>query len=259
MVRRVSVERDRAAVSGFVTGDGTPSVVMIPSLGRGASDFFGLAERLAGAGLTSIAVDPRGIGESTGPSEGLTLHDYASDVVMLCESCGAIRVDVIGHAFGNRVARCLATYRPDLVRRVVLLAAGGQQRIDPGVREALGRCFDTASSNDDHMASVATAFFAPGHDPSPWRDGWFGEAARAQIAAVERTPFDRIASAGTADVLLIQGTRDRVAPPEVGRAVAAAIGSRARYVEVDAGHAMLPECGDDIARAVIDFLSDAGA
>jgi pimeloyl-ACP methyl ester carboxylesterase len=31
----------------------------------------------------------------------------------------------VGHAFGSRVARCLAADRPELVRRVVLPAAGG--------------------------------------------------------------------------------------------------------------------------------------
>ena len=49
------------------TIEGTgPIVLMIPSLGRGASDFDDLSRRLVAAGFTSVRPDPRGIGRSTG-------------------------------------------------------------------------------------------------------------------------------------------------------------------------------------------------
>ncbi len=41
-------------------------IVLLPSLGRGASDFGPIAERLAGAGYRVLRPQPRGIGQSRG-------------------------------------------------------------------------------------------------------------------------------------------------------------------------------------------------
>ena len=57
-------------------GQGTP-VVLIPSLGRGASDFDLLSSQLAEVGYHAIAPEPRGIGNSTGELEGLTMSDFS--------------------------------------------------------------------------------------------------------------------------------------------------------------------------------------
>jgi pimeloyl-ACP methyl ester carboxylesterase len=231
--------------------------VLIPSLGRGVDDFTQLAGALAGGGMRAIAIDPRGIGSSTGPLDDLTLHDYAADVAAVIEARAEDAVDVVGHAFGNRVARCLATDRPDLVRRVVLIAAGGSRPIDPDVRATLARCFDTQLPQKDRMQSVADAFFAPGHDASVWRSGWFPEAAVAQSRAAERTAVEEWLDAGGAEVLVVQGSADPIAPPDVGRSLVDRLDGRARLIEVEAGHALLPEQPDAIATAVLGFLSEA--
>jgi pimeloyl-ACP methyl ester carboxylesterase len=50
-----------------------------------------------------------------------------------------------------------------------------------------------------------------------------------------------------------------MAPPAVGRRLAAAAGERARYVEVpDCGHAILPEQPEAVAVAVVGFLRSLG-
>jgi pimeloyl-ACP methyl ester carboxylesterase len=65
---------------------------------------------------------PRGLGGSDGPLRGLTLHDYARDVGVVIARESAEPVVVVGHAFGNWVARMVAADL--LVRGVALLAAG---------------------------------------------------------------------------------------------------------------------------------------
>jgi pimeloyl-ACP methyl ester carboxylesterase len=79
---------------------------------------------------------PRGIGGSIGPLEGITLHDLAADVASVVATEGQGPAVVIGHAFGNWVARTLAADRPDLVRGIVLAAAALKGPLPPGVREA---------------------------------------------------------------------------------------------------------------------------
>ena len=97
---------------------------------------------------------------------------------------------VVGHAFGNRVARMMATRHPARIRGVVLLAAGGKVRMEPDIEEALVKSFDLAIAEPQRLAYVAKAFFAPGNDPAVWRDGWFAKVAEAQIEATDKTPVD---------------------------------------------------------------------
>jgi pimeloyl-ACP methyl ester carboxylesterase len=181
---------------------------------------------------------------------GPTLHEIAASVAAVIEAAGRGPAHVVGHAFGNRVARCVAADRPDLVRSVTLLAAGGLIEPEREVWEALARCVGNPTVED-----LALAMFAPGNDPSGWLDGWSADRARAQGAAVRATPVEDWWLAGAAPLLVVQGLADRVAVPENGRRLVAEAGGRARLVEIEgAGHALLPERPDEVAAAVIDFL-----
>ena len=237
-----------------VRGEG-PLVVLIPSLGRGASDFDDLATRLAAAGYEAAAIDPRGIGASTGPMENLTLADYAADVAAVAEKLSPRPAVLIGHAFGNRVARATAADHPEAVSGLILLAAGGQVAPAPDVAKALAEVFDTTVSPAQHRADVQKAFFAPGNDPGVWLDGWHPAAQRAQSAAVRATGADAWQGGGRADVLIVQASDDLVAPPANAEVLARAHPDRVRVVILPhAVHAMLPEQPDEIARIVIAYL-----
>jgi pimeloyl-ACP methyl ester carboxylesterase len=108
-----------------------PVVLMIPSLGRPAGDFDLLAARLVAAGYTAIRPQPRGIGQSTGPMQGVSLRDLAADALSPVPA-GSGPIIVIGHAFGQRVGRMLATEHPERVRIMVMLADGGTAPMRPG-------------------------------------------------------------------------------------------------------------------------------
>ena len=100
-------------------------VVLLPSWARGAQDFEDLMVALACAGFRAVAVNPRGVDGSTGELVGITNHDLATDVAGVIEALDIAPAHIIGHAYGNRLARCLATDRPECVKTVILLAAGG--------------------------------------------------------------------------------------------------------------------------------------
>lgn len=247
-------EKPGIAVEALVDGSG-PLVVMIPSLGRPAEDFDDLARRVTAAGFTAARIQPRGVGRSAGPMQGQTLFDLAGDAALVIERLGAPAI-VIGHAFGQREARALATARPDLVRGVVTLAAGGKAPLPEKARLALIGCFDTTLSAAQHLENVRYAFFAPGNDAAVWRGGWYGETARLQIAATQATPLERWWGGGSAPMLVVQGLQDTIALPENGRALKAEFGARVTLVEIDgAGHALLPEKPAEIAAAAVPFLA----
>ncbi len=258
------------SIEALVEGSG-PLVVMIASLGRPAEDFDDLARCVAAAGYAAVRPQPRGIGKSKGPMLGTSLSDIAGDVGMVVERLAGAPAVLIGHAFGQRVARMLATTRPDLVRGVVMLAAGGKVPVPQRARDALSGCFDLTLPGDAHIENVRYAFFAPGNDPVVWRSGWYPEVAqmqRASTVGLERdsptaihsagaqaTSVDAWWAAGSAPLLVVQGLQDTVALPENGRLLKAEFGDRVELIEIDrAGHALLPEQPELVANNVLKFL-----
>jgi len=130
-------------------------VVLLPSLGRGAEDFDAIAAKLAAAHFLVLRPQPRGIGASRGPLTGIDLHDYAADVAAVIEAAGRGPAFVVGHAFGNRVARMLATDRGDLVRGVSLVAANvGRDPSPPDVRAAIRASADPALPDDVRLEAL---------------------------------------------------------------------------------------------------------
>jgi len=258
IVSRTDAKGDvRIAVT--IRGAG-PLVVLIPSLGRGGADFDDLATRLAAAGFEAAAIDPRGIGQSSGPMEGVTLADYATDVAAVVKALSPEPAVLVGHAFGNRVARATAAADPAVAAALVLLAAGGQVAPALDASKALMDVFDTSLAPDKHLAAVQKAFFAPGHDPRIWSDGWNPTVMRAQRAALRATGPETWVGAGKADILIVQAEDDVIAPPANAEALVKAYPDRVKVVLLPhAGHAMLPEQPKAIADIVIGFLARRGA
>jgi pimeloyl-ACP methyl ester carboxylesterase len=242
-------------IEAIAEGSG-PILVMLPSSSRDSEDFDTVAEAFAQAGLRVLRPQPRGMGRSTGPLDGLTLHDYARDVAAVIEHAGAGPVVVLGHAFGQWIARTLATDRPDLVRGVVLAAAAAKSS-PPELREALSRCVDVNLPDAERIAALRVAFFAPGHDPAPeWLAGWHAAASRSQRAASAATPQEEWWTAGSAPVLDLQGEQDPWRPRATVDDFRNDLGAeRVTVVAIpDCSHAMFPEQPAAVVRAVLDWI-----
>jgi pimeloyl-ACP methyl ester carboxylesterase len=82
--------------------------------------------------LTSLSSDPyRSMlpikGRSIGPMTKITLQDFARDIAEVVKAHGGGKAVVVGHAYGNWVARMTATDFPALVRGVVIAAGPAKQ------------------------------------------------------------------------------------------------------------------------------------
>jgi pimeloyl-ACP methyl ester carboxylesterase len=240
----------------YDSGEG-PTVLMLASLGRGAEDFADLAARVAAAGYRAIGVQPRGIGGSRGTLEGVTFDELARDVGAVLEWAGEGPAILIGHAFGNRLARNAARLFPGKVKALILLAAGGQVPIPPDIAADLMACFDEALAPELHLAAVKRGFFAPGNDPAVWQDGWYPTTAMRQTTAVRASDHGAWKLGGGQPMLIVQALQDVIAPPANALALAEAAPDRIRIAEIDgAGHAMLPERPAEIAAHVLAYLSE---
>ncbi len=241
-------------------GEG-PIIVLLPSLGRGAEDFEPIASALTEAGFRVLRPQPRGIGQSRGAMSGIDLHDLAADVAAVIEHEGAGPAFVVGHAFGNRVARLLATVRPDLVRAVGLVAANiGKAPSPPRVREAIKASADPSRPDDERLEALQFAFFAPGNDPRPWLRGWHPEVLAAERIAGDRTSREEDYAAGQAPVLYLQPDHDPLAHAEDAHEYKRALGERVTVVIIpQASHAAIAEQPHFIAQALIEYAQSLDA
>ncbi len=250
----VEIEVDRGVIDVAVGGDG-PLVVFVPSLGRGRSDFDELAAACADAGFRTAPPEPRGIGATTAPLEDATMATLAGDVAAVVDGLDADTAIVVGHAFGNRVARMTATDFPELIHGVALLACGGAVQPAPEITAALLGVFDESLPPERHLDHVRTAFFAYGNDPAVWFDGWHTDVAMRQIIATREQPVEHWWEAGAAQVLVVHPAADVIAPIANAHDIVARLGERAELVTIDrAGHALLPEQPAAVAAAVIEWM-----
>ena len=251
------VEIGNAVLESAIYGAGD-AVILLPGGGCSVSYFEPLAQTLATAGFRAVAINPRGVSASTGPLEGLTLHHLAADIAGVIEALEETSVHVLGHAFGNRIARCLATDRPDLARSVILLAAGGLAGPAPETHAPVQRLLHQDITQAERLALMQAVYLSPASDPRVLLqvEQWPMVAA-AQIAASQATPIEDWWEGGTAPLLIVQGLDDRRAVPENGRALRDQMGARVRLVEIpQAGHLALLEQPQAIAEAVMTFLRE---
>lgn len=115
-----------------------PAVILVAGSGSvdreatvaGIPIFTQLAGALAQQGFIVLRYDKRGVGQSGGRSERITLNDYADDVVAAVrwlrrrDDVDRNRLAVAGHSEGGAVA-LIAAGRTDQVRSLILVATPG--------------------------------------------------------------------------------------------------------------------------------------
>lgn len=250
-VDRKIVMRREVCLDVFIQGQG-PLMVLLPSLGRGAQDFDPMARVLEHEGFRVVRPQPRGIGGSTSPHPYADLHDCSNDIIAVIEALGAGPAVLVGHAFGNRVSRLLATIRPDLVTGVVLVAANvGHAPSPPIVREAIRNSANTSLPDEVRLQALSYAFFAQGNDPGPWLQGWYPEVLAAQRFAGDQTPRTIDYASGQAPVLYMQPSHDPLAHADDALEYKAALGERLTVVKIpQSSHAAIAEQPDFIAQEI---------
>jgi pimeloyl-ACP methyl ester carboxylesterase len=257
-VREIVADGD-VLIEVIAQGSG-PLVVMLASRGRGAEDFDEVAEGLAKAGFRVLRPQPRGAGRSRGSMKELSLHDFARDTAAVIQHEGDGPAVIVGHAFGNWVARMTAVDYPGLVRGVVIAAAAakaypagfaGAKELSEAVRKS----GDPALPDGERLKYLQLAFFAPGNDARVWLNGWYPEVDEAQSAAGRATKQLEWWSGGTVPLLDLQGALDPFKPPATRNETREEFGERATIVVIpNAGHALIPEQPGAVTEAILKWI-----
>ena len=221
-----------------------------------------------------ITFDNRGIGASTITDGGrLTIEGMAEDALAILDAEGINRCHVVGHSMGGLIATQLALMWPRRVESLALLCtfpdgrSGSRLTFDTfltGVRTRIGTrrmrreaflslVLSTAGMEDSArpgLEATITELFARDLADQP-------SIIMRQLRAMAR--YDamwRLRSLGSIRTLVMSGEQDRIAKPEYGRALAAAIPGAA-FVEVAyAGHALPIESPWIVNRLLAEHLGD---
>lgn len=256
-VEYTDVRGGKVSLETIVEGSGS-AIVMLPSNGRdGGADFDVVAARLAAAGYTVLRPQPRGMMGSTGPMQGVSLHLLADDVATVIQRLGGGRAVIVGHAFGHFVARMVAVDHPDLVRGVVLAAAAASHWA-PEIAATPLIAGDLSRPEPERLAALKLGFFAPGHDPAAWLQGWWPAAQKMEANSREKAGVQQSEwwSAGKAPLLELIPASDPFKPRDQWGELAASYGERVTTVVIpDASHALFPEQPEKVAAAIIAWVA----
>jgi pimeloyl-ACP methyl ester carboxylesterase len=239
-----------------------PLVVLLPSRGRGSEDFAEVAAGIAKAGFRVLRPQPRGVGGSSGPMQGLSLRDFARDTAEVIRHEGGGPAIIVGHAFGNWVARMTAVDYPQLVRGVVIVAAAAKAYPvgfagAKDLSEAVRKSGDPTLPDVERLNCLRLAFFASGNDASVWLKGWYPDVDEAQFAAGRATKQSEWWSGGAVPLLDLQGALDPFKPRAMANEIREEFGERATVVVIpNASHALIPEQPAAVVEAIVSWIGN---
>jgi dienelactone hydrolase len=115
---------DGRTVTGYLAEAGTrpsPAVVLVPMLGRPKDDWEAIAQRLADANVTALAVDAGSSQLAVDPEAAAALSRDVNAAVTYLASTGATSIGVAGASFGATVA-VLAAANDARIRAIALVS-----------------------------------------------------------------------------------------------------------------------------------------
>lgn len=234
-----------------VQGQG-PAVLFIQGVGVHGDGWRPQVESLA-AHYTCVTFDNRGVGRSLPAAGPMTVSQMADDARAVLDGCDVESAHVIGHSLGGLVALQLALDARPRVRSLSLLctfASGGAaapltpRMIWLGFRSRVG-------TRRMRRRGFLSIILPPGEPADPERSAadlasLFGHdlgdqlpIVDVQLKAMRGTDLTaRLPELVGLPTLVMSGALDPIAPPSVGRVMAAGIPG-ARYMEAaDASHGL---------------------
>jgi pimeloyl-ACP methyl ester carboxylesterase len=187
-----------------------------------------------------------------------TIEDYARAVAEFTLAIRAPKPVACGLSMGGAIAQQLLLDHPDVFCAGILIGTGARLRVMPLILKTIEENF--SGYVDSFLA------FAASEKTDPERLRPISEATaqgRPEVAlgdfkacdafdVMERLPSIQ------APVLVITSEEDKLTPPKYGIFLEETIPSASRVHIQDAGHLAPAEKPDEVNRAILDFLGNAG-
>ncbi|RJQ68523.1 alpha/beta fold hydrolase [Pseudonocardiaceae bacterium YIM PH 21723] len=240
-----------------------PGLLLVHGTSATGEDNFGhLLPELTG-GHTVLLPDYAGSGRTLDDGGPLTIEQLSDQMIAVIEDAAVGPVDLLGFSLGATVAATVAARRPDLVRRLILLAGFAAVRhpkdvlafqtwraladIDPQLylRYSLSVAFSPAyleragSENLEHEIAAAL----------PVTDG-----TKRQIDLDLTVDITALLPKITAPTLVVAGTHDTLVSPWNSRELHGGIAG-SEYTEIDSGHVVPVEQPAELVAVMKRFFA----
>ncbi|SCY08393.1 3-oxoadipate enol-lactonase [Paracoccus tibetensis] len=235
--------------------DGAPALLMLNSLGTDLRLWDGLMPHLSG--FRVIRYDKQGHGLSD-LWDGSTIAAHAADAVAVIEAAGG-PVTLVGCSIGGLIAQVVAAERPNLVRALVLSNSAAKLGNADSWNQRIAAV--QAGGTEAIADAVMERWFAAPFRASPQLALWRNMLARTgapgyiaacrALAASDQTGATRALRLPT---LVIAGSQDGAAPPDLVRATADLIAGAEFHLIDGAGHLPCVETPAAMAAILIPFL-----
>jgi pimeloyl-ACP methyl ester carboxylesterase len=246
------------SIETFIYGEGRDTLIIAAGNGRPAAQLEELASNIAASGIQVVTYNYRGIGDSKGQIDDITLLDLAQDVWRIADAMGLTTVHLAGKTYGNRVMRAAAADKPARTLSITLIGAGGEILPSEEIQAKYWRYVDPATSRKEWQALQAELMFAAGNEHLASRSnalGSYPELAAAQIKASNATPKGEWAHGGTAPMLVLTCLDDQIAVPENALSLAKSRPNTWMVGIPGCGHNMIYERPEALSRLIVDYIT----
>jgi 3-oxoadipate enol-lactonase len=240
----------------------SPALVLINSLGTNFSIWDGVVAQLADR-YHILRYDKRGHGQSSVAPAPYTIADHAGDLTALLDHVGWQQVVLIGVSVGGMISLDFVLRQPERVRALVLCDTG----MTIGATALWNDRIAAVQANG--LESIATAvlsrWFTPAfiaEQPAAYQsyydmlirtsaDGYMGTCAALRDGDYR----ERVTTLHT-PALVLCGAADQATPPDLNRALAAALPNSRFALIKNAGHLPCIEQPVAMAQVIETFLQD---
>ena len=250
--------RLRVACWGAPTG---PAVVLVHGITASLEDWLPLVPHLLDAGLSVVALDLRGHGESTLGSGRVNTRRLADDLAAVLEFLDLRRAVLAGHSLGGYTALALAVHHPKLVQqrvaRLVLVGSSPTMRGAAELAALASNASPLTLAVQRHPRHGAVLMRAQVFGDSPslpaiedLRRRWSSCPLTTRLAyakgLVGQTLTPLLSRVGM-PVTVVRGSRDRVVPASRSHLLRSALPDGELVILDGAGHATPTERPRELA------------
>lgn len=248
--------------------------VLLHGLGDEADSWRKVLPLLSGHGRV-LAPDLPGFGRSDHPRRAYTLNFYADTIIGLLEALKVTQAVLVGSSMGAALALRIATRRPDLIERLVLvdgppirarinqaqlmfLIPGQGERIYNGLRASQDAAYATLQPYYANLGAL------PPEDQAflrerVWARVWSDDQRRAffstfrwlALEGLLGNPSPAKLRSLSVPTTIVWGDKDRIVPLESGRTLAEWIPGAKLQVIPDCGHLPQQEKPEALARLIL--------
>ncbi|MFD5424698.1 alpha/beta fold hydrolase [Streptomyces sp. NPDC127084] len=249
------------------TGSGVPVVLIMGTGGSGRAWHLHQVPAMVAAGHRVVTFDNRGVSPSDNSPPDFTVDDMAADTAALIEHLGIGPCAVVGTSLGARIAAELALSRPELVGRLVLMAARGRS-------DAMSTALNRAEREIEELGielppsyravmqvlqQLSGRSLSDDRRTTDWLEIFEMSTSAEATARAQRGLYpmpDRLTAyrGVRAPSHVISFADDILAPPSAGREIAAAIPGSTFQVIDGCGHIGYLEHPDTVNRALLAAL-----